>query len=153
MIDYFALLEQTRRPWLDAEKLKEKYHELARRAQPDQNLNEAYRVLVDPKLRLQHMLALEGAPPPATSEIPPELSDLFMAIAPALNKIDIREAKSIDDLIVRVTKLQDESLDELRDIDADWRENLTQLNSIHGRISYLMRWLTLLEERRFQLSI
>jgi hypothetical protein len=153
MIDYFALLEQTRRPWLDAAKLKEKYHGLARRAQPDQNLNEAYRVLVDSKLRLQHLLALEGTLPPATSEIPEELTDLFMAIAPVLNKIDIGQAKSIDELIVRVKKLQDATLNELHEIDAHWRDNLTQLNSIHGRISYLTRWLILLEERRFQLSI
>jgi curved DNA-binding protein CbpA len=152
MIDYFALLEQTRRPWLDPEKLKEKYHELARRAQPDQNLNEAYRVLLDPKLRLQHLLALEGAPAAATSEIPSELSDLFMAIAPVLNKIDIHETSRIDELIIRVKKLQDETLIELREIDAAWRDKLTELNSIHGRISYLTRWLTLLEERRFQLS-
>ena len=45
MTDYFALLDEARRPWLDPEKLKEKYFALSRVAAPDAELNEAYRVL------------------------------------------------------------------------------------------------------------
>ena len=54
--DYFALLDQPRKPWLDVDLLKEKYHARAREAQPDENLNEAFRVLTDPKSRLDDLL-------------------------------------------------------------------------------------------------
>ena len=153
MTDYFALLEQPRKPWLDPEQLKQKYHELARQSHPDENVNEAYRVLADPKSRLQHLLALEGVAPAASSnEIPEELTDLFMAIAPALNKIDTPNVKSVDDLIVRVKQLSDQALTDLQHIDPRWRKELPRLERLYDRISYLTRWQTLLEERRFQLS-
>jgi len=151
-IDYFALLEQTRNPWLDPNELKEKYHELARRTHPDHNLNEAYRVLTDPKLRLQHLLTLEGVPPSSASDqIPEELTDLFMEIAPALNKIDMQETERVDDLIHRVKELGERTLAELREGEANWREQLASIEKLYRRISYLARWLELLEERRFQL--
>jgi len=153
MTDYFALLGQPRKPWLDPEQLKQKYHELARQSHPDKNVNEAYRVLADPKSRLQHLLALEGVALAASSnEIPEELTDLFMAIAPALNKIDNPNVKSVDDLIARVTQLYDQALAELQRVDSRWRKELPQLEKLYYRISYLTRWQTLLEERRFQLS-
>jgi curved DNA-binding protein CbpA len=153
MTDYFALLGQPRKPWLDPEQLKQKYHELARQSHPDKNVNEAYRTLADAKSRLQHLLALEGVALAASSnEIPEELTDLFMAIAPALNKIDNPNVKSVDDLIARVTQLYDQALAELQRVDSRWRKELPQLEKLYYRISYLTRWQTLLEERRFQLS-
>ena len=153
MTDYFALLGQPRKPWLDPEQLKQKYHELARQSHPDKNVNEAYRTLADAKSRLQHLLALEGVALSASSnEIPQELTDLFMAIAPALNKIDNPNVKSVDDLIARVTQLYDQALAELQRVDSRWRKQLPQLEKLYYRISYLTRWQTLLEERRFQLS-
>ncbi|MEP6602354.1 MAG: hypothetical protein ABJB69_00225 [Spartobacteria bacterium] len=154
MTDYFTVLEQQRKPWLDPQELKEKYHGLARRSQPDQNVNEAYRVLVDPKLRLQHLLTLEGAPPSASStEIPEELADLFMAIAPTLHKIDMVDATHVDELINQVRDLNEETLADVRAIDANWNKRLSEIEKLYRRISYLSRWLELLEERRFQLSI
>ena len=154
MTDYFALLEQPRKPWLDPEELKQKYHELARRSHPDENVNDAYRVLADAKSRLQHLLALAGVAPAASSnEIPEELTDLFMAIAPALNKIDTPNVKSVDDLIVRVKQLYDQALSELQRVDSRWRKELPLLEKLYCRISYLTRWQSLLEERQFQLSL
>jgi curved DNA-binding protein CbpA len=169
MIDYFALLQQRRRPWLDPGAVKSKYRELARDAHPDQHptnqrdetklatLNEAYRVLVDPKLRLHHLLRLEGAPPSSsTDQIPEDLADLFMIIAPALKEIE-PETNQIDDLIRRVRELSDRTLEELREVDAKWNEKtpllVSRIEQLYHRISYLTRWLDLLEERRFQLSI
>ena len=61
MTDYFALLGEARRAWLDPEKLRQKYFALSRAAAADAELNEAFRVLSDPKLRLHHLLTLEGA--------------------------------------------------------------------------------------------
>jgi curved DNA-binding protein CbpA len=154
MIDYFALLQQHRKPWLDPGALKQKYHELARQAHPDHNLNEAYRVLVDPKLRLQHLLDLEGASPSsASNQIPEELADLFMEIAPELNKVDKQEAKQIANLVGRVKEPYERTLQDVRELNATWQKQLPQVEKLYRRISYLTRWLELLEERRFQLSI
>jgi curved DNA-binding protein CbpA len=92
MIDYFALLDQPRAPWLDPAGLKEAYHRKTLQSHPDAattgatdsgfaELNEAYQVLQDPKRRLYHLLELEGhAPSPAAQTVPQELHDLFPAI-------------------------------------------------------------------------
>jgi curved DNA-binding protein CbpA len=92
MIDYFALLDQPRAPWLDPEKLKQVFHQKTLLAHPDAapsgesensfaQLNEAYQVLQDPKRRLHHLLDLEGhAPSSSDQAVPQELHDLFPAI-------------------------------------------------------------------------
>ena len=95
MIDYFALLDQPRAPWLDLETLKQAYHQKTFRAHPDTHttgraeeaaaafstLNEAYQTLHDPKRRLHHLLSLQGcAPSPANQTIPEQLHDLFPSI-------------------------------------------------------------------------
>ena len=74
MTDYFALLGEARRAWLDPEKLKEKYFALNRATAADAELNEAYRVLSDPKLRLHHLLTLDGAELTASRQVPPTSS-------------------------------------------------------------------------------
>ena len=81
MIDYFTLLNEPRRPWLDAELLKQKFLALSATVHPDRvhnlgeaeraaaqerytELNTAYNCLREPKERLQHLLQLElGALP------------------------------------------------------------------------------------------
>jgi curved DNA-binding protein CbpA len=153
MIDYFALLEQPRKPWLDPAELKEKYHALARQAHPDHDLNEAYRVLVDPKLRLQHLLSLEGTPSSSSSdEIPDDLADLFMEIAPTLNQI---EQKQADDLISRLKISYDAAVQDLRELDGKWSQKTPTLiaaaGKLYRRFAFLTRWIGVLEERRFQL--
>jgi hypothetical protein len=150
MTDYFALFDQPRRPWLDPHELKQKYHALARAAQPDEKVNEAYRVLSDPKLRLQHLLALAGATPPgALSEVPAELAALFMQIAPILNHRDA--GRNGSEVAGQVAKMMEKALAELRELDSAWLSNLAdnilpQLESLHRRISYLSRWENLLRE-------
>jgi curved DNA-binding protein CbpA len=94
MIDYFALLDQPRAPWLDPDELKDTYHQKTLEAHPDAqtsrpggadaaftSLNEAYQVLQDPKRRLHHLLSLEGAAPSSTDQtVPKQLHDLFPAV-------------------------------------------------------------------------
>ncbi len=96
MIDYFALLEQPKAPWLDPEGLKETYHQKTLQAHPDAqtsrggadaadatfaNLNEAYQVLQDPKRRLHHLLCLQGAAPSSSGQaVPEQLQDLFPTV-------------------------------------------------------------------------
>jgi curved DNA-binding protein CbpA len=96
MIDYFALLDQPRAPWLDPDKLKNTYHQKTLQAHPDaqtdrpaadaadatfSSLNEAYQVLQDPKRRLHHLLSLEGRMPSSADQtVPKQLHDLFPAV-------------------------------------------------------------------------
>jgi curved DNA-binding protein CbpA len=89
MIDYFALLNQPRAPWLDPTQLKHAYHRKTLQAHPDTagpgatdktfaEINDAYQVLQDPKRRLHHLLELEGHAPASTERsVPQELQDLF----------------------------------------------------------------------------
>ena len=88
MTDYFALLGEARRPWLDPDKLKEKYFALARERSADAELNEAYRILSDPKLRLQHLLRLEDADLGAGRDLPPGLAELFWNAGALFREID-----------------------------------------------------------------
>jgi curved DNA-binding protein CbpA len=87
MTDCFALLDEPRRPWLDADSLKEKFHKLSAVHHPDvakeegvdfSGINAAYRTLSDPKARIRHLLELEF--PYALSrnlQIPPDITRLF----------------------------------------------------------------------------
>jgi Fe-S protein assembly co-chaperone HscB len=76
MIDYFAWLNEPRRPWLDPESLKGKFLALSAQAHPDRihnasesekraatqlfaELNAAYQCLREPKSRLRYLLELE----------------------------------------------------------------------------------------------
>ena len=142
MIDYFALLDQPRKPWLDVDLLKEKYHALARVAQPDENLNEAYRVLSDPKSRLEHLLQSESRP---SENVPNELVDLFMEIAPVLHKIDMNDYARVDELLARVTNEYEQTFERLRAADPRWPDNRAEVQLIHQRLVYLSRWRDLLE--------
>ena len=95
MIDYFALLDQPRVPWLDLNELKNAYHQKTLQTHPDAqatrsradaadatfaSLNEAYQVLQDPKRRLYHLLSLEGAAPSSHQTVPQHLHDLFPVV-------------------------------------------------------------------------
>ncbi len=99
MSDYFALLNEPRRPWLNAEALKQKFLKLSAAVHPDKihsasdaekaaatkffaELNAAYNCLLEPKSRLLHLLELEsGAKPKDVQQIPPALADLFAEVA------------------------------------------------------------------------
>jgi DnaJ-domain-containing protein 1 len=96
MTDYFAVLGEDRRPWIDPEMLKQKFLARSAEAHPDRvhsaneaekqkhqrlyiELNAAYQCLREPKARLLHLLELEtGAKPGQIQRIPPELMDLSL---------------------------------------------------------------------------
>jgi len=106
MPDYFALLNEPRRPWLDASALKQKFLVLSAAAHPDKihaasdmeksvaaksfaELNAAYTCLADPKTRLLHLLELElGAKPKDIQQIPAALADLFAEVAMTCRSAD-----------------------------------------------------------------
>ena len=106
MPDYFALLNEPRRPWLEADLLKQKFLALASYAHPDRvhnasesekaevtkryaQLNAAYNCLAEPKLRLLHLLELElGTKPKDIQTIPAALADLFAEVANTCRSAD-----------------------------------------------------------------
>jgi curved DNA-binding protein CbpA len=106
-VDYFAVLQQPRRPWVEAEQLKEKHQQLTLALHPDRSgrdtmkinpdvfpysfarITEAYRVLSDPKQRLGHLLTLEGATLNSTGSPPNELIELFTIIGAFVQETDV----------------------------------------------------------------
>ncbi len=104
--DHFALLGEPRRPWLDVEMLKEKFHQLARECHPDRvhgssneakdsanqrhtELNHAFTTLRETKERLAHLLELEGdTKPSVVQEIPASLMNLCMDVGALCQRVD-----------------------------------------------------------------
>ena len=99
MTDYFALLDQPRRPWLDGDELKEQFQARSTAAHPDRIhnatpeekagatqrftvLNAAFNCLKEPRHRVRHLVELElGRKPGDLKNVPGELVDAFMQIA------------------------------------------------------------------------
>ena len=98
-LDYFALLNQPRRPALDQARLKEQFLALSADAHPDRfhasapeekaqatqrfaELNAAFNCLKEPRDRVRHLVELElGRRPGDLKNVPGELADAFMRIA------------------------------------------------------------------------
>jgi len=96
--DYFALLDEPRRPWIDPEPLRDKFIGLSAECHPDRvhdqgpakrqqaaqrytMLNAAYQCLREPKERLAHLLELEsGRKPAGIDQVPADLMELFMTV-------------------------------------------------------------------------
>jgi DnaJ-domain-containing protein 1 len=123
MTDYFALLNEPRRPWLEPELLKEKFLALSARFHPDRvhnlgeaeraaaqerytELNAAYNSLREPKERLQHLLELElGALPKDVQRIPSDLMDLSLEVGKACREADafLAEKAKVTSPLLQVT--------------------------------------------------
>src|SRR5437588_1193641 len=106
MTDYFALLNEPRRAWVDPGALKQKFLTLTAQSHPDHlqqgserekherherytELNAAYNCLRHPKERLLHFLELErGAKPSQVENIPPDLMDLFLEVSQLCRQAD-----------------------------------------------------------------
>ena len=106
MSDNFALLSEPRRPWLDAEALKTKFHALSAEVHPDRvhqatdaeklaanqrytALNAAYNCLREPRLRLRHLLELElGTKPSDLTNVPDDLMELFFSVGKVFREVD-----------------------------------------------------------------
>lgn len=106
MSDYFALLQQPRRPWLAPEVLRQQFLLLSAQAHPDRvhtadettrksaqahyaELNAAYQCLADPKCRLRHLIELQRGTPPANLQtVPDGLMELSMEISQLCRQAD-----------------------------------------------------------------
>jgi len=137
MTDYFTLLQEPRRPWLDAEKLKGKFFQLSAEVHPDrshnasesekqatneryQELNTAYNCLREPKERLRHLLELECSAAPANiQQAPARLMDLFFDVGQVCKAVDIflaEKAKATSPLLK--VKFLEEGLNRLDQLNA-----------------------------------
>ena len=106
MTDFFALLNEPRRPWLEPEPLKDKFLALSATIHPDRvhnlgaderataqerytELNAAYNCLREPRDRLRHLLELElGTLPKDIQRIPSDLMNLSMEVGAACREAD-----------------------------------------------------------------
>jgi curved DNA-binding protein CbpA len=196
MTDHFAVLRQARRPWLDPERLKQKYQQLALNEHPDRkgrrtkeqstsepvtftDVTEAYRVLSNPKLRVNHLLSITGEDIDfETSSVTAELADVFMGAATLVLEIDAllqkRQAATsalgksllksevaasrvqVKRSLEQLDQLYSDSIRDLQKADRAWKKNPSEtageLRKLAQRFGYLERWIGQLRERQFQLS-
>jgi hypothetical protein len=120
-LDYFTVLEEERRPWLDPEALKHKFIALSGRSHPDRfressaesgaaqdrftTLNTAYNCIREPRHRLRHLLELElGKKPADLQEIPSGLIDVFIQHGKLCREADafLAERAKVNSPLVRV---------------------------------------------------
>ncbi|MFM2296097.1 MAG: hypothetical protein RLZZ350_2510 [Verrucomicrobiota bacterium] len=105
-LDCFLLLTEPRRPWLDADVLKERFFTLSAIVHPDRvhgaseaeklaatahytQLNAAYHCLREPKDRLRHLLELElGHKPSDLTRVPDDLMELFSVVGKILRETE-----------------------------------------------------------------
>lgn len=143
-------------------------------------LSKGYRTLSDPTQRLLHLLTLEGHAPATNAQaVPSDLADLFLTIGGLNQQIDLVARKQADatsslgksmltselremqtrvkDQLERLRGTYDDHIDRLKYLNNTWvsdrTQALSQVAEIHGRITYLSRWIDQLEERRVQLSV
>jgi hypothetical protein len=142
MTDYFALFGLQRRPLIDLESLRELYFrksEQANRGDPGDlaTINEAFRVLSSPTLRLGHLLKLEFSEVPAR-QINPSFGALFGELANAVADFDraFLKAGSQSSPLLRAVHFQETSSlqQKLFSLGAALSEQRT---SLEGRINAL----------------
>ena len=121
MTDYFAVLDEPRRAWLDPEALKSKFLSLSAEVHPDRvhnapetdrqaaqdrytQLNAAYQCLRDTKSRVRHLLELERGKLQDVQDIPPETMDLFFRVGKLCRETDqfLAEKRQVTSPLLKV---------------------------------------------------
>jgi curved DNA-binding protein CbpA len=187
MTDYFALLGQPRLPYLDHDAIQEAFRERARLFHPDANsaaesedfiqLNNAFSVLRDPRLRLQHLLLLENCEA-AAEEFGNELADLFSRVAELAHRAKQQIAATrpsqsaiaqsmaqvkrrlISDrlgaLLQELESTESEAQSDLAALNEKWNRNreaaMVVAKKLQNRFTFVQRWLATLRELHFQLQ-
>ncbi|MFL6515037.1 MAG: DnaJ domain-containing protein [Chthoniobacterales bacterium] len=188
--DHFAVLGQPRRPWLDPEQLKQDYQRLTFALHPDRQseppadgsdfgaVTDAYRVLSNPKLRLQHLLALENeASDSQSGRVSTELAETFMQTAALIASVDdvlkrkqqaittlassllmpeISKVKErVDSQVEALQHARANCMDELKRLDQRWEndsDKRAEARKLADRFGFLDRWIAQLREKQFALS-
>ena len=107
MLDYFALSQEPRRPWISLDLLKAKFLAVSAELHPDRvhsateqeklaaneryaDINSAYNCLREPRDRLLHLLEIElGTKPKDTERLPELAADLFFHIGQTCREVDL----------------------------------------------------------------
>ena len=180
MTDFFAILGEARRPWLDPDGLKEKYHALTARHHPDvagasgdfAEINRAYQTLADPVARLRHLLELESAIP--AQQVPAEIAAFFAPVAETRQAVEAffkkhtaaasplakallsagqyETQERVEEMIARLQEKHEALLAQVQQAHAAWSESLPQLASLWQSLTYTTKWLALLRESLFRLA-
>ena len=149
MIDYFVLLNEPRRPWLDPDSLKKKFLALSTESHPDRvhgagvsekeaaqkrytDLNAAYNCLRENKSRLVHLLELErGSKPKDVQNIPPALMEMFLRVREVCQQADafLAERAGVNSPLLKVQMFEraqeiTESLAKVQQQINPWQEEL-----------------------------
>jgi curved DNA-binding protein CbpA len=162
VVDNFALLNEPRRPWLEADLLKQKFLALASITHPDRvhnasesekaeaakryaELNAAFNCLAEPKLRLLHLLELElGAKPKDIQQIPAVLANLFAEVANSCRNTDgflMEKSKATSPLVqVQLFERGQDWVEKLNGLQRKLNELREQLN---GELkSFNAQWIS-----------
>jgi hypothetical protein len=157
--DYFALLDEPRRPWLDADLLKQKFLALSASVHPDKihsaaeseknaaskkfaGLNAAYNCLAAPKSRILHLLELElGAKPKDIQQIPNDLADMFAEVSAVCRDTDYflaEKNKTVSPLLqVQLFERAQEWIEKLnalqKKLGSRWEQLLAGLKSVDAK--------------------
>ena len=148
--DYFQFLGVPRRLNLEIADLEKRFRELSRKFHPDyyynaspterlaslersSYLNDAYRALRNPVSRIEHLLAIEGVPPPkteaGTAKVPPGLLEEVFALNEELDEIrELRESGDdpamlrarLDQARKPIDAKREEHEQQLRDLSDEW---------------------------------
>lgn len=162
MTDYFALLNEPRRPGLDPDRIRQLFLARATDVHPDRvhqadeaekaaanrhyaELNAACQCLTDPKMRLLHLLELErGSRPAEIQSIPTVLADWFVDIAAVCQEADmfLLEREKVTSPLLKIQWFQRAQ---------DWIERIQvwqqKLNELRGELDERLKvldaaWLT-----------
>jgi DnaJ-domain-containing protein 1 len=126
MTDYFALLDEPRRPWLEPDSLKARFLALSAEVHPDRlhnapeaqkqaanqqyaELNSAYRCLREPKERLQHLLELElHSKPEAVRPIAEATMRLYTEVSQICRGVDqfLTERSQVTSPLLKVRQFE-----------------------------------------------
>lgn len=150
MTDFFALLGEPRRPWLDPDALKQKFLQLSTEVHPDRfhstseeekqranqryaEVNAAHSALRETRDRLLHLLELEaGAKPKDVQRIPPGTMDLFVEVGQLCREVDtfLVERSKVTSPLLKV---------QMFERGMEWTDKLQALlQRIHGKRDELL---------------
>ena len=186
MRDLFAVLGEPRQPWVDLEKLEERYKQLSLTTHPDRlavpatndqpfsGISEAYRVLKDPKQRIQHLLQLEGHAAGKENSVPQSLLPLFSQIGDFIARITnlwqrrgessnaisksilqaeiIASQREVETLLHDAKELFRQAEEASRSLNDSWRAEPDELAKVYSLFGFLTRWIAQLEEWKFRLD-
>ena len=182
MTDYFALFGLERRPLIDLDSLRELYFrksEQANRRGPGDlaTINEAFRILSSPALRLGHLLRLEFSEVPAR-QINPSFGALFGELAsvvtdfdqalskvgsqssPVLRAMHFQETSSLQERLAGLGEALSEQRSSLeariKALDEKWPDHTVEtrdeLAQIALDLTFIDRWQQQLKERSLRLQ-